>query len=242
MSVLNTIFNILSSDADLRSLLATHTLAPDYPAIYDRWVTEDAPMPYMVISWGFAAGDSATKMDSIIILDVFTSGSSSVMAETIRDRLREIFERNSFFSEGEGLIRTHYLRDGNVPEPEADVVHWMLEFRVIYWDAGLINAIESRTPDPTPIVYANPPVPLNLALTREYAGTYLLTWELDGETPLNFVRFLIVVNDVYTIQVDNPAARSYLIHGLDENVSNYVYMATVTTEQTYYSSAVELIP
>lgn len=145
MSVISTLFNILSSDSDLRALLATHSLAPDYPAIYDRWALEDVPTPYMVLSYGFAAGDTPTKSDSSVIMDIFTAGSSTIMAETIRDRLRAMLDYNVFFSEGEGHIRTHYLRDGNVPEPEDDVVHWMIEFQVIYWDAGLINAINQRS-------------------------------------------------------------------------------------------------
>lgn len=145
MSVITTMFNILSGDSELRSLLATHSLAPDYPAIYDRWVTEDAPMPYMVLSWGFASGESPTKVDGSIIIDIFTAGNSTLVAETVRDRLREILDYNSFFSEGEGTVRTHYVRDGNVPEPEDDVVHWMAEFRVVYWDASLINAINQRS-------------------------------------------------------------------------------------------------
>jgi hypothetical protein len=145
MSVMSTIFNVLSNDADLVSLLGKHSLAPDYPAIYDRWAIEDVPMPYMVISWGFAAGDVPTKNDSSVIMDIFTAGNSTIMAEAIRDRLREIFEQNTFFSEGEGTIRTHYLRDGNIPELEDDVVHWMIEFRVIYYDASLINAINQRS-------------------------------------------------------------------------------------------------
>lgn len=145
MSVITTMFNILSSDQDLRSLLGRHSLAPDYAAIYDRWVIEDAPMPYIVLSWGFQVGDTPTKMDSSIVMDIFTNGSSTIMAETIRDRLRALLDENVFFSEGEGTVRTHYLRDGNVQEPEDDVVHWMIEFRVIYWDASLIHAINQRS-------------------------------------------------------------------------------------------------
>lgn len=145
MSVISTFFDVLSEDQSLRSLLANHTLSPDYPAIYDRWVTEDAPTPYMILSWGFDAGETATKFDSSIIIDIFTAGNSTIQAEAIRDRLIELLERNSFFSEGEGTVRTHYLRDGNVPEPEDNVVHWMIEFRVIYWDASIINAINKRS-------------------------------------------------------------------------------------------------
>ncbi len=145
MSVISTVFDVLAGDSDLRTLLASHALAPDYPAIYDRWAVEDIPMPYMVLSWGFDAGEVPTKFDSSLIIDIFTAGNSTIMAETIRDRLIEIFEINSFFSEGEGLVRTHYLRDGNVPELEDDVVHWMIEFRVIYWDASIINRISKRS-------------------------------------------------------------------------------------------------
>lgn len=145
MSVITTLFNVLSSDSQLSSLLAKHSLAPDYPAIYDRWAIEDIPMPYIVLSWGFQTGETTTKMDSSLVMDIFTAGNSTVMAETIRDRLREILDINSFFSEGEGTVRTHYVRDGNVQEPEDDIVHWMAEFRVIYWDASLINAINQRS-------------------------------------------------------------------------------------------------
>lgn len=145
MSVITTFFDYLSSDQTLKSLLASHTLASDYPAIYDRWAIEDIPMPYMILNWGFASGDEPTKNDSSIVIDIFTAGNSTIMAENIRDRLQELLAYNTFFSEGEGTVRTHYLRDGNVPEPEDDVVHWMIEFRVIYWDASLINAINQRS-------------------------------------------------------------------------------------------------
>jgi hypothetical protein len=145
MSVITSIYDLLSSDQDLKSLLASHSLAPDYPAIYDRWATEDIPMPYIVLSYGFQAGDSTSKIDGSFIMDIFTAGNSTIVAETIRDRLRELLDYNIFFSEGEGIVRTHYLRDGNVPEPEDDVVHWMMEFRVIYWDSSLINAINKRS-------------------------------------------------------------------------------------------------
>ncbi|MGN7485353.1 hypothetical protein ACTHPB_27925 [Priestia megaterium] len=145
MSVITTLFNTLSGDLDLRALLAAHSLAPDFPAIYDRWATEDIPMPYIVLSYGFEAGDVTSKMDSSVVMDIFTAGNSTIMAENIRDRLREMLDHNIIFSEGEGPIRTHYLRDGNIQEPEDDVVHWMIEFRVIYWDASLINAINQRS-------------------------------------------------------------------------------------------------
>lgn len=145
MSVITSIFNFLSADQELRSLLATHNLAADYPAIYDRWAIEDIPMPYIVLSYNFQAGDTPTKMDSSFLMDIFTAGNSTLVAEEIRDRLRELLDYNAIFSEGEGTVRTHYVRDGNVPEPEPDVVHWMIEFRVIYWDASLINAINKRS-------------------------------------------------------------------------------------------------
>ncbi|WP_455920526.1 hypothetical protein [Priestia megaterium] len=102
-------------------------------------------MPYIVLSYGFEAGDVTSKSDSSVIMDIFTAGNSTIMAENIRDRLREMLDHNVIFSEGEGPVRTHYLRDGNVQEPEDDVVHWMIEFRVIYWDASLINAINQRS-------------------------------------------------------------------------------------------------
>lgn len=145
MSVITTFFNILSSDKSIRGLLAAHNIAPNYPAIYDRWAIEDIPMPYMVLSYSFQTGDVPTKNDGSLLIDIFTAGNSSIVAESIRDRLIEILEYNTFFSEGEGTVRTHYLRDGNVPEPEDDVVHWMIEFRVIFWDASIINAINQRS-------------------------------------------------------------------------------------------------
>lgn len=145
MSVMTTVFDVLAADTSLKTLLGSHALAPDYPAIYETWAIEDIPMPYMVISWGFDSGEVSTKFDSSIIMDIFTAGTSTLMAETIRNRLIELLERNTFFSEGEGTIRTHYVRDGNVPEPEEEVTHWMIEFRVIYWDASIINAITKRS-------------------------------------------------------------------------------------------------
>lgn len=144
MSVISLVYDTLKNDTELKGMLSKHDLDPSLPALYERWAIEDIPMPYIVITWNFNAGDQNTKSDSSVIFDIFTEGNTTIEAEKIRNRLMAILDYNIFHTDTDGPIRTHYQADGNIPEPEDNVCHWNIVFRVIYWDKQLIEKINQR--------------------------------------------------------------------------------------------------
>ena len=136
--VIEVLNKILINDDTLKGLLADD----DGPAIYDTWGEQDTPFPYIIITYRFPVGNHWAKKSGVCNVDIFTKGNSSIEAENIKERVAELWDRQKFSSDESGpAIRPYLDVDGIIPEDTPEVVHWNMEFSVIWWRQAFIRQL-----------------------------------------------------------------------------------------------------
>jgi len=140
--VIEVLNKVLIDNDPLKAMLASAIFDEDAPAIYDSWAEQDVKFPYIVITYRFPAGDHWAKKSGIANVDIFTKGNSSVEAENIKERVMKLWDRRRFESEESGpAIRVYSNSDGVIPEDTPNVVHWNIEFNVVFWRKAFISQL-----------------------------------------------------------------------------------------------------
>ena len=143
--VIEVLNKVLIDDDLLKAMLASAIFDEDAPAIYDTWAEQDVKFPYMVVTYRFPTGNHWAKKSGIANVDIFTEGSSTIEAEKIKDRVMELWDRRRFVSEESGpAIRLYSNSDGVMPEDTPNVVHWNIEFNVVFWRKEFISQLISE--------------------------------------------------------------------------------------------------
>lgn len=128
------VYEALLLDPALDSLLARSVLPPGTaPAIYDRWAAPGTPLPYIVLSWSYSPGDHWAKRVAALTVDVFAQGPSAGRAGAIRDRIVVLLDRRLLTATEAGPVRCYVDNDGIAPEDDPQVVHWVVQFSVVFW-------------------------------------------------------------------------------------------------------------
>jgi hypothetical protein len=148
MSAKTEIYNILVNNADLNSRLARSNIKglEALPAIYDSWPDENAKMPYMVLSWRFPQGANHwAQVAALVDIDIFTNEQDTQEAEAIKDICLEALAWQRIRTETEGIISIYWGgTDGELQEPEPQIVHWNVNFLVKFWRQKMIAAITNK--------------------------------------------------------------------------------------------------
>lgn len=134
--VITTINLAVKNDTAMGLLLAKDQFGE--PAVYDTWGSGKYKFPYIVHLWKFYPANHYAKRNGNLEAHIFTKGSSSIEAESIRNREVEILDKQYFESDESGLIRCYLLNDMPMEEDEA-VVHWWAAFDVIFWRKEFIR-------------------------------------------------------------------------------------------------------
>jgi len=143
--VIEVVNGILIDDPILKDMLAEADFDETVPAVYSDWAERDVKFPYLVVTYRFPAGDHWAKKSGIINVDIFTKGNSSIEAENIKNRVMELWDRKRFESDESGpAIRLYSNSDGVIPEDTPEVVHWNIEFNVVFWRKAFISQLISE--------------------------------------------------------------------------------------------------
>lgn len=132
MSIQTAIFQRLAQDADLKTFLATSTIDPTQPAIYEIWALADTQTPYINLTYSHIQGNHWAKRDTDLSVDIF-SNQDSTHAEAIRNRIIKILDRQLIDLEDGSHARVHYDSDGLMAEPNPEMTHWGLSFSIYYF-------------------------------------------------------------------------------------------------------------
>lgn len=136
--VIEVLNKVLINDVILKGLLADD----DGPAIYDTWGDQNTPFPYIIITYSFPKGNHWAKKSGVCNVDIFTKGNSSIPAQTIKEKVEELWDRQLFSSDESGpAIRPYLEADGIIPEDTPEVVHWNMEFNIVYWRKAFISQL-----------------------------------------------------------------------------------------------------
>jgi len=144
MSAKKEVYNLLAANEEIVSKLAKSNIvgAENLPAIYDRWPGENAPMPYILLSWSFPEGAHWAQVAANLDIDIYTNNGDTLEAENIKDLCLKCLAWQRISTDSEGQINIYFGGiDEEVPEPEPNVVHWNINFLVKYWRQGLIAAV-----------------------------------------------------------------------------------------------------
>lgn len=139
--VITTINNVLIENEVLAEKLALTSW--DKPAIFDNWGEKDVKFNYIIASYQFYSGNHYAKSDSIFNADIFTKGPSTIEAEDIKNIIINLLDRQIFESDESGPIRLYLNSDMIIPEDTHDVVHWNVEFRIVFWRKSFIMQLIS---------------------------------------------------------------------------------------------------
>lgn len=138
--VIEILNKVLINDDDLKELLAEAAWGGGDPAIYDTWAEQDVEFPYVIITYNFPVGNHWAKKSGIFNVDIFTKGNSSVEAEKIKERIAELWDRKQFSSDESGPgIRPYLDVDGIIPEDTPEIVHWNMQFNIVFWRKAFIG-------------------------------------------------------------------------------------------------------
>ena len=139
--VIEAINKVLINDSVLEGMLAKADFDKTVPAVYDSWAERDVEFPYIVNTYRFPGGDHWAKKSGNLNSDIFTRGNSSVEAENIKERVIELLDRRIFESDESGPIRVYLNMDSIMPEDTPEVVHWNIEFNVVFWRKKFISQL-----------------------------------------------------------------------------------------------------
>ena len=118
----------LTSDVTLEDIIASDH--EGNPAIYTTWSSRKREQPYINLRMLFwpAEDQSVRRID--LDVDIFTEGESSLIAETIRDRVTTLIHTKVIQADeaGVGGVRFLLQGDGEVPEPTENNIHWNVNF------------------------------------------------------------------------------------------------------------------
>lgn len=148
MSIITATYEALAASTELRGMLAANILDETAPAIYEHWAGENAPMPYVIMTFLTDESNHWAKHQTAVSFDIFTK--DSLLAESIKDRIIKILDRQEIPAENENLIRFFYDNDDRLDEPEANITHVTLSFRAYYWRKTFIDYLNSITPHDEP--------------------------------------------------------------------------------------------
>ena len=139
--VIEVINKIMINDSTLKGMLARADFDETAPAIYDIWAERDVKFPYIINTYRFPEGNHWAKKSGVLNSDIFTKGNSSIEAESIKDRVIFLLDRRIFESDESGSIRVYLNMDGVMPEDTPEVVHWNIEFSVVFWRKKFISQL-----------------------------------------------------------------------------------------------------
>lgn len=132
-NIQDVIFRRLVTVTELTGRLATNSLDPTLPAIFDRWTPSQNAFPYMNLSFVTNQEGHVYKNRCSLEIDIFCMR-NQVEANEIFQILKK--ELNKSVVSVDGIsYRVFYERDEEVPEPEDDITHWNGEFTIVWWDS-----------------------------------------------------------------------------------------------------------
>lgn len=133
MTVAQVVYDALTNDPIIQSLLANSSTDPTKKAIYEEWANREANYPYLCYTLSNAESDHFAKAETLLNLDIFT-WSDTITADKIAKQCEFIFARQELTDPEDGaVIRCYYNRDGFVTEPTDQVIHHNSEFSLYYW-------------------------------------------------------------------------------------------------------------
>jgi hypothetical protein len=145
MSLRTTIYRQLAEDEALASLLAEkpEALGPG-PAIFESWAAPGAEMPYINLTYAFAAGNGVTKRTGSLDIDIFIDGYDTTRIEPIQKRVIQLLDLRHLEDPDDGPIRLYLDTEADIPEDEEGITHWNLTFSVIHWRKSFIAHLNNR--------------------------------------------------------------------------------------------------
>jgi hypothetical protein len=144
MSVITAIYDHLSTDDRLNTLLGQSSIDPTRKAIYEEWADHETGFPYMNLTYSFGMGEHWAKDETLLNIDIFTE-SDSMKAEDIKEACIFSLDRQTIMDESDGaFIRCYYNRDGIITEPADGITHWNIEFTLMHWRQGFIRHLDEQ--------------------------------------------------------------------------------------------------
>jgi len=141
MSIEQAIYDVLSNDTELSGLLARSSFNTLKPAIYEAWASDETEMPYINLTYTTVEADHWGKRDTTLLVDIFTNSDSTV-TEAIKNRVITILDRQKLTLEGDHIARIHSDNETQILEDTSLVLHWEIEFSILYWRKNWIEATE----------------------------------------------------------------------------------------------------
>lgn len=130
-TVVTTINQVLINDGTLGAMLSKTTW--NKSAVYENWAEKEVKFPYVVVRWESVPGNHWAKRVSMLYVDIIGEGNSSIEVENIKNRIIGLLDMQRFESDESGQIRVYLGGDYNYPEDTPEVIHWNLDFEVIWW-------------------------------------------------------------------------------------------------------------
>jgi len=129
MGIIEDVYNVLSGDEFIKSMLSESEIETGEPAIYDTWASPYESYPFITLRYNRNKSTDLYKFDVILNIDIWDYGNSTVDAEKIRDRLKHLLDYKVFENE---VYRSYYISDMVIPD-EPNIIHWNMEIRLIDW-------------------------------------------------------------------------------------------------------------
>jgi hypothetical protein len=93
------------------------------------------------LTYNTVEADHWGKRDTTLLVDIFTNSDSTV-TEAIKNRVITILDRQKLTLEGDHIARIHSDNEMQILEDTSLVLHWEIEFSILYWRKNWIEATE----------------------------------------------------------------------------------------------------
>lgn len=147
MNIQQIVYDRLTTNEEIRSLLATSEIDSDKPAIYETWSPNRENMPYVNLTWSFAGDSTDTyQINATLDTDIYADDADPKTTETIHEVIERIIlgEMATVPHPDLGTVRFFPSQGGagNIPEDEPNIVRYNAQYEAIFYNVSVISTLE----------------------------------------------------------------------------------------------------